>query len=321
MIDIKIQLIREMLRIRTIEELIAYSYHEQEMRCPTHFSIGQEGTAVGVCKNLNKDDRIVSTHRSHAHYLAKGGDLKSMLCELYGKAEGCSSGKGGSMHLVDTNAGFVGSTSIVSGTIPVGVGVAFAQKMKRKNGITVVFFGDGATEEGLFYESVNYAALHRLPVLFLCENNLYSVYTHLSERQPEERKIYKVAEAMGIESELVEENDVLKVYSSVKKAKEYILSQKKPYFIEVNTYRWLEHCGPNYDNNLGYRTEKEFLFHKEQDALLKLQREMEEHGLITEAQMQDWIKEYKEEIDELLKYAKKAPWPQSSTLYKDVYAD
>ena len=256
-----------MLRIRLVEESIANKYSEQKMRCPTHLSIGQEAIAVGVCANLTSQDQVLSTHRAHAHYLAKGGCLNSMMAEIYGKASGCSKGMGGSMHLIDTSVGFMGSTAIVANTIPVAVGLALEKKLTRKKSIACVFFGDGATEEGAFYESVNFAIIHSLPILFICENNLYSVYSGLEVRQPVDRKIYKMARAMGISAQHGNGNDVEEVARKVKHAKTMILKSGGPQFLEFDTYRWREHCGPNFDNNIGYREESEFLKWKKKDPL------------------------------------------------------
>ena len=263
----KNKLFESMLRIRLVEESIANKYSEQKMRCPTHLSIGQEAIAVGVCANLTTQDQVLSTHRAHAHYLAKGGCLNSMMAEIYGKASGCSKGMGGSMHLIDTSVGFMGSTAIVANTIPVAVGLALEKKLTRKKSIACVFFGDGATEEGAFYESVNFAIIHSLPILFICENNLYSVYSGLEVRQPVDRKIYKMVRAMGISAQHGNGNDVEEVARKVKHAKTMILKSGGPQFLEFDTYRWREHCGPNFDNNIGYREESEFLKWKKKDPL------------------------------------------------------
>lgn len=263
----KNKLFESMLRIRLVEESIANKYSEQKMRCPTHLSIGQEAIAVGVCANLTSQDQVLSTHRAHAHYLAKGGCLNSMMAEIYGKASGCSKGMGGSMHLIDTSVGFMGSTAIVGNTIPVAVGLALEKKLTHKKSIACVFFGDGATEEGAFYESVNFAIIHSLPILFICENNLYSVYSGLEVRQPVDRKIYKMARAMGISAQHGNGNDVEEVARKVKQAKTMILKSGGPQFLEFDTYRWREHCGPNFDNNIGYREESEFLKWKKKDPL------------------------------------------------------
>jgi len=263
----KNKLFESMLRIRLVEESIANKYSEQKMRCPTHLSIGQEAIAVGVCANLTSQDQVLSTHRAHAHYLAKGGCLKSMMAEIYGKASGCSKGMGGSMHLIDTSVGFMGSTAIVGNTIPVAVGLALEKKVTYKKSIACVFFGDGATEEGAFYESVNFAIIHSLPILFICENNFYSVYSGLEVRQPMNRKIYKMVRAMGISAQHGNGNDVKEVARKVKHAKAMILKSGGPQFLEFDTYRWREHCGPNFDNNIGYREESEFLKWKKKDPL------------------------------------------------------
>jgi len=259
-----------MLRIRLVEESIADRYSEQNMRCPTHLSIGQEAISVGVCSNLEDDDQVLSTHRAHAHYLAKGGNLNAMIAEIYGKITGCSKGMGGSMHLIDKSVGFMGSTAIVGNTIPVAVGIALSIKIKKLKTISCVFFGDGATEEGAFYESVNFAIVHKLPILFICENNLYSVYSGLEVRQPPGRKIYEMVSALGIEANHGNGNKVLEVSEKVKIAKDNILKGEGPQFLEFDTYRWREHCGPNYDNDIGYREENEFLEWQRQDPLVDL---------------------------------------------------
>jgi pyruvate dehydrogenase E1 component alpha subunit len=185
--DLSLVLLHEMIRIRFVEEEIARRYGENKMRCPVHLSVGQEAVAVAAGKALRVDDMAVSGHRAHAHYLGKGGNLTAMLAELMGKASGCSGGKGGSMHLIDESVGFMGSTAIVAGTVPVGVGLAYGMKLAATDQVACVFLGDAVAETGVFYESLNFAALKSLPVLFVCENNLYSVYTPLHKRQPEGR--------------------------------------------------------------------------------------------------------------------------------------
>ena len=177
-----------MLRIRRVEEAIADRYVEQEMRCPTHLCIGQEAIAVGVCDVLERKDKVFSNHRAHGHYLAKGGDLSAMIAELYGRVTGCCGGRGGSMHLIDLDAGVMGTTPIVGGTIPVATGSAWASALQKRGEVTVVFFGEGCFEEGVMHESLNFAALHKLPIVFICENNEFSVYTPLSLRQPQRQQ-------------------------------------------------------------------------------------------------------------------------------------
>lgn len=251
------KLFYEMLRIRRIEEAIAARYPEQEMRCPVHLSIGQEAVAVGVCQNLLARDYVVSGHRAHAHYLAKGGSLKRMMAEIYGKKDGCCHGHGGSMHLTDLEQGFVASTPIVGGSIPIGVGLALAAKMKKEERVITIFFGEGATEEGVWAESLNFAALKKLPVLFLCEQNFYSVYSPMHVRQPESRSRKGIAAASGLYVDSGDGNLIEEVYAKTAHAVDYIRSGQGPLFLEFVTYRHREHCGPYFDNHIGYRTEEE----------------------------------------------------------------
>ena len=190
----QISLYFKMLRIRMIENEISERYSDKEMRCPIHLSTGQEAIAVGVCDNLGKNDKIVSAHRSHAHYLAKGGSLKKMIAELHGKITGSAKGIGGSMHLIDIKSGVFAAVPIVASALPIGTGIAWANKLKKKKDLVVAFFGDAATEEGVFFESLDFASLHNLGILFVCENNEYSIFSHISERQAKKRKIYKIAD-------------------------------------------------------------------------------------------------------------------------------
>lgn len=249
-------LFRSMLRIRRVEEALADRYAEQEMRCPMHLCIGQEAIAVGVCAALSDNDVMFSNHRAHGHYLAKGGNLNAMVAELYGRSTGCCGGRGGSMHLIDLNAGFMGATPIVGGTVPLAVGAAWAVALKGEERVSVVFFGDGCFEEGVVHESLNFAALHRLPMIFVCENNQFSVYTRLSERQPD-RPIYRLAEAYGMAAYAGDGNDVEEVLAIAKTAVDNARRGQGPQFIELKTYRWREHCGPNFDDDLDYRTAEE----------------------------------------------------------------
>lgn len=246
------ELYRAMLRIRRVEEAIAQRYAQQEMRCPVHLSIGQEAVAVGVCAALRRTDGVFGGHRAHAHYLAKGGDLNGMIAEIYGKAEGCCRGVGGSMHLIDLTAGFLGAVPIVGATIPLAVGAAWAARLKGEDKVTAVFFGDGCFEEGVVHESINFAVLHRLPVLFVCENNLYACYTRLSTRQPD-RPLHGLAAAHGCSVMTADGNDVQTVFEAAQAAVNGLREGKQPVFLECSTYRWREHCGPNSDDDLGYR--------------------------------------------------------------------
>lgn len=312
-------LLRMLLRIRIVEEKIAEIYPQQEMRCPVHLCIGQEAAAAGVCANLDRDDYVLSNHRSHGHYLAKGGDLKAMMAEIYGRATGCCQGKGGSMHLIDLSAGFIGATPIVGSTIPIAVGTAFGAVMRGEKRVSVVFFGDAATEEGVFHESLNFAVLKRLPVIFVCENNLYSVYSPLSVRQPEGRDIYRQVKGYGIRSYQGDGNDVVEVYEMAKRAIKQAREGKGPTFMEFKTYRWREHCGPNYDNDLGYRAESEFQEWRRRCPIERLRARLLKEGLLNRNDIEKIEDGIKTEIEEAIDFAKASPFPGKSTLMQDIY--
>lgn len=315
-----LELYQSMLFIRMVEERIADEYESQQMRCPIHLSIGQEAVAVGVCRALAKTDYVLSNHRCHAHYLAKGGDLPRMLAELYGKATGCTSGKGGSMHLVDTECGFMGAAPIVGSTIPVAVGTAFAAKQRNSNRVTAVFFGEGAIETGVFYESLNFAVLHNLPVLFVCENNLYSVYSPLSVRQPDGREIVEVARGIGIESRQLDGNDVEAMYRSAGEAVSKIRAGNGPMFLECATYRWREHCGPNFDNELGYRSTEEFEAWKSTCPLTRALETLEKNHKISEFEIAGLRASMNQQIDDAFEFAFNSPAPEPDDAFAAVYA-
>ena len=316
----KLMLYESMLKIRMVEEEIAREYPKGEMRCPTHLSIGQEAVpaALGLCVSIK--DMAMSTHRGHAHYIGKGGNLKSMIAEIYGKSTGCSKGKGGSMHLIDNSVGFMGTSAIVGNSIPVGVGLALASKIRKTEQISCIFFGDGATEEGSYYESVNFAVVKKLPVLFLCENNLYSVYSPLNVRQPEGRKISTVAKAMGLGVDEVDGNNAIESFKSIESAVQRIKNNQGPQFIEFSTYRWLEHCGVNYDNDIGYRTEEEYLKWKKNDPISKMKDKLLQEKLISEIQIKEIIAKIEFEIKEAFAFAKESSFPENSEAYIGEYA-
>lgn len=246
-------LYKKMLKIRLCEESFIEPIINKEIICPVHLYSGQEAVAVGVCANLKKDDYVFGTHRSHGHYLAKGGSMKRLVAEVYGKETGCSKGRGGSMHLCDPERGFLGAAPIVAGTISLALGSALVFKIKKKKNVTVSFFGDGATGEGVFYESLNLASLKKLPILFACENNFYSTHMPIKECRPE-NAIYKVGEPFCIPSFLVDGNDVLRVFEAAKKAIAWIRAGKGPVLLEFRTYRLRGHVGPD-DNIQGSRVD------------------------------------------------------------------
>jgi len=315
---ILISLFSSMLRIRMLEEKIAELYSEQEMRCPVHLCTGQEAVPAGVCSHLTEEDFVFSGHRSHGHYLAKGGNMKRMLAEIYGKVTGCCKGKGGSMHLIDTSAGFLGSAAIVSGMIPVAVGAALGSKMQNKKNVTVVFFGDAAVEEGVFHESINFAALWKLPVLFACENNLYATYSHIRSRQPD-REIYSMVQGYGIDSIQVNGNDVISIYEQTRNALSQIKEDKGPVFMEFKTYRWREHCGPNYDNHIGYRDEKEFWKWENRCPIKRLKKIIIAQQIFTDKDLHYITKEISEEIEAAFTFARESLFPGKEELLDNIY--
>ena len=314
------QLLFRMCRIRFVELEIAKRYPEGKMRCPTHLSVGQEAVSAAVGLALRNDDLAVSGHRAHAHYLGKGGSLPAMLAEIYGKADGCARGRGGSMHLIDESVGFMGSTAIVAGTVPVGVGLGYGMKCKGTNQVSCVFHGDAVVEAGVFFESVNFAVVKKLPVLFLCENNQYSVYSHLRVRQPENRSIAKMAEGLGIHAAAGDGNDVETVFDMTMNALKEIRAGGGPRFLEFSTYRWLEHCGPNYDNDIGYRSEDEFLEWKKKDPVTCYQAKLVGKGVLTLEDVARMDDEIKSEVYAAFDFADASPYPQADSAGFGLYA-
>lgn len=312
-------LLREMLRIRRIEEAIADRYAEQEMRCPMHLCIGQEAIAVGVCDALSNDDVMFSNHRAHGHYLAKGGSLNAMIAELYGRTTGCCGGRGGSMHLIDLDVGFLGATPIVGGTVPLAVGAAWAASLKEEKRVSVIFLGDGCFEEGVVHESLNFAALHKLPVVFVCENNRFSVYTRLNERQPD-RPIYKVAEAHGITSYTGNGNNIDEVLSLSRKAVGLARCGKGPQFLEFHVYRWREHCGPDFDDHLNYRTSQEITAGKEGCPIARYMDFLDQNGGLNKSDFEKLELEIQAEIAAAFDFALSSEKPGAHEAQRKVYA-
>ena len=315
-----IELYQSALRIRCVEERIAEKYSEQKMRCPTHLSIGQEVTPVSISSALTKDDLVVSTHRGHAHYLAKGGNLKAMIAEIYGKSTGCSKGKGGSMHLIDKSVGFMGTSAIVGNSIPIGVGLALSNQLKENNFLSVIYLGDGAIEEGVFYESLNFAIVRNLRVLFVCENNLYSVYSPLSVRQPAGREIFKMVKGFGIKSEVCDGNDIEESYRLSQDVAKQMREDGKPFFIEFKTYRHREHCGPNFDNDIGYRSSEEFELWKSKDPILNIQKILLEKNICDINNLCEIKKGIDLEVNEAFKFAEESNFPEKEAAFKDIYS-
>ena len=316
----QLDLYSQMYRIRAVEEEIAKRYPQGKMRCPVHLSIGQEVIPAVFAETVRATDFAVSTHRGHAHYLAKGGNLNAMIAEIYGKATGCSKGKGGSMHLIDLAVNFMGTSAIVGNSIPVGVGLALSVQLKKTDQISCIFLGDGAVEEGVFYESVNFAAVRKLPVLFICENNLYSVYSPLSVRQPQGRSISKMVEAMGINVATGAGSDLMSCNQIMKDAIIAVRAGRGPCFLEFSTYRWREHCGHNFDNDIGYRTQDEFLAWQDRDPLIHLEKALSRSEPGVQLAVDGIKSTVKAEIQGSFDAAEAAPFPAPSESYQDVYA-
>ena len=273
--DLKKELYYTLLLLRRAEERIVAHYAEREMRSPPHLYMGHEAVAVGVCSVLKQEDIIFPYYRSHGWYLAKGGDLNKMMAELYGREDGCSKGWGGSMHLIDLKANVMGTSAIVAGTISHAAGAALALRLQGKKAVCAVSFGDGAIEEGVFHETLNFAALRKLPVLFICENNLYATNTHIRDRQAQP-EIYKRAESYGMPGVRIDGNDVMAVHEEAARAVARAQKGDGPTLIECMTYRYLEHCGINEDLDLGYRTEQEIKDWRAKDPLKRAENFVEE---------------------------------------------
>ncbi len=303
---------KSLYRIRRVEEEIAKVYPTDKIKSPVHLSIGQEAVSVGVCEALEPRDITFGTYRSHALYLAKGGDLKGMIAELYGKATGAASGKGGSMHLIDVKAGVLGTSAVVGTTIANALGYAYAMKYRKQDSIIVCFLGDGATDEGVFHESLNFAALKALPMIFICENNGYAIHTRQTLRQ-RNANVFERAKLYGMPSERIGGNDVLEIYEQVKKAASSLRNgQPGPFFFECMTYRWKEHVGPNEDYQLGYRTREEAEPWIKNDQVPRI------GSMIPPANRKDIEEGVEKEIKEAFLFAEESPFPDYTELFTDV---
>ncbi|MGH7353315.1 MAG: thiamine pyrophosphate-dependent dehydrogenase E1 component subunit alpha [Candidatus Rokuibacteriota bacterium] len=317
--DPRVELLYGMMRIRTTEETLADLYKEQEMRTPTHFSIGQEAVAVGVCAALLRSDVVYSGHRCHAHYLAKGGDLAGMVAELYGKDTGCCRGRGGSVHLNDPAVGVVASSAILGQTIAVAAGSALAFKLDGSERVAVTFFGDGAIEEGIFHESLNFAVVKKLPVLFVCENNGYSTHTRLPVRQPDGIAIHERARSYGMPAQLVDGNDVFAVSAAARHAVSGVRRGEGPFFLECTTYRWREHVGPLWDYDKGYRAREEVEQWIARCPIKRARERLLADGICTNDDLSAFEAELRAEVARAVAAAKAAPFPAVQDLVLGTY--
>ncbi len=313
--------LRMMLLIRTVEEAVAQLVVDGKVKTPCHLGIGQEAIAAGVAANLGPGDRVFSAHRAHAHYLAGGGGPYELIAEILGKKDGCAGGMGGSMHIVDRDNGFYGSVPIVAATIPMAVGAAMAAKMDGGDDIAVSYFGDGASEEGVLHESLNLAASQKLPVLFVCENNLYSSHLDIQQRQPAD-SIARFGRAHQIACEVVDGNDVIAVCESARRMISIARKERIPGFLEVVTYRWRGHVGPNEDIDVGVRrSASELAAWKHRDPIRRLADGMIACNYLTEEQLAELGRGVQDEVKVLCERALAAEYPAKEKLLDLVYAE
>lgn len=305
------RLFTAMLRIRRVEEEIIRVYSSDKVKSPVHLSIGQESIAVGVCDNLRATDILYATYRGHAAYLAKGGRINRMMAELWGKSDGLASGKAGSMHLGDKAAGMVGTSAIVATGIPLAVGNALAMKMQQKDAVTTVFFGEGATDEGVFHESMNFAALKKLPILFVCENNQYAIYSHVRDRMRSEN-LCERANAYGMPAARIENGDVFEVNERARIAVEAIRAGNGPQFLECMTYRWRDHVGPGEDRHIEYRPDEELDRWIADDQIARLGE------MLSPSDRRQIEAEVETEIAQAVAFAEASPFPNTDVMYENV---
>lgn len=311
-----------MVRIRTIEEALAEKIIGGEIKCPVHLYTGQEAVASGACNALKRTDYVYGTHRSHGYYIAKGGDIPSFIAELYGKETGCSRGRGGSMHIVDRNVNVMGTSAMIAGTIPLAVGNALGVQLKKQKKVVISFFGDSATEEGTYHESINFATIHALPIIFVVENNLYSQHMHILDRKPHD-KIAEIGKYYRIPYKVIDGNDVGKVYSTTLESVARARAGKGPTIIECLTYRLRGHVGA-IDNVPGttitdIRDEKEIARWKRHDPIDYFIKKYTKICPMNSATIESIQKKANGELNHAFSYAYRSPYPKSKTLQNYVF--
>jgi len=316
-----IDLYRKMLEIRLTEESFIDPILQGKVRCPVHLYSGEEAVAVGVCAALEDTDYIFGNHRSHGHFLAKGGKIRDLVAEIYGKETGCSRGRGGSMHLIDPGVGMLGGAPIVAGTISLAVGAALTSLIRKDKRVSVTFFGDGATNEGVLFESMNFAALKKIPVIFVCENNLYATHMPVAECRPD-CNIVEIARPFGIASACVDGNDVLEVYGTALKAVELCKNGQGPFFIEALTYRIRGHVGPD-DNIQGTHTDirpqEEIEIWKKKDPIDNFEKRLLMDGVLSELEISEIKSQVHQTIQDAHTFSTQSPYPKESELNAYVF--
>lgn len=311
--------LERMILIRLAEEKIAQMCTEGQIRCPAHLAIGQEAPAVGVAMHLRPTDRAFGAHRSHAHFLAVTANAHSLFAETLGRETGASRGMGGSMHLIARESGFFGSVPIVGATIPIAVGAGLAAKMDGRGDIAISYFGDGATEEGVFHEAMNLAAVLAAPVLFVCENNLFSSHLHIGLRQPKDSTI-RYAAAHHVPYARVDGNDVVEVARVVQEAVGHMRSHSGPFYLECVTYRWRGHVGPREDEDVGVKRKDDLALWKGRDPIARLARALESAGAIPPGSVQRISKDIQHHVDAEWTRAVEDPFPLPSALLERTWS-
>lgn len=312
-----VRLLETMMLIRQFESRVVALYSAQEMRTPVHLCIGQEAVPAGVCATLQDSDYIFSSHRCHGHYMAKGGNLKRLAAELYCRGDGCSGGKGGSMHIVDAEKGVCGTTAIVGGSLPVALGAGLASWLRKDERVSICFFGDGASEEGAFHESLNIAALKKLPVIFVQENNLYATSSHVQNRQAYNGGA-SLAPGYGIPTMRLDGNDPLAVFAAISPAIERARHGGGPAFFECLTYRWMDHVGPGNGLEKGYRSQQEWDQWVERCPVKRLSSRLLDADLVTQDYLDALRDRLEKRIDEAFAYGQNSPWPTTQSLFNNV---
>ncbi|MBT6052603.1 MAG: thiamine pyrophosphate-dependent dehydrogenase E1 component subunit alpha [Candidatus Scalindua sp.] len=319
--EVLTRLYQTMLRIRYCEESLVPPILKGEIRCPVHLCTGQEAVAAGIGAVLEKKDYIFGNHRSHGHYLAKGGGMPELIAEIYGKETGCSKGRGGSMHLIDPQVGMLGSAPIVAGTIPLALGAALASSIRRDNRVTVSFFGDGATGEGVLYESLNFAALKKLPLIFACENNFYSTHLPIEEIRVNNR-ICGIGKPFGVKSFTVDGNDVLEVYEYAQKAVAHCRKGEGPVFLEFLTYRMRGHVGPD-DNVQGSHTDirpkHEIEEWRKKDPIKRIEQYLLRNEILVKKELLVFHEQIRQEVDAAHVFASNSPYPRKEDIDSYVF--
>lgn len=310
-----------MLKVRSLEDEMVKRWPEQEMRSPPHFSTGREGVAAGICAALRNTDQVMGYYRGHAYYLAKDGNPQEFIAEMYCRITGSNLGKGGSMLISSPQTGYMGSSAIVASGIPIATGLALANKMKQSSKIVVCFLGEAATEEGVFYESLNFAALHKLPIIYVCENDSFAVTTPINKRQAKPNNIISRPQVFGITSVKIDGNNPLLIYQTAQKAVKYVKEDRGPYFIEAMTYRWREHVGERMDDFTPGRSKKELAKWMKKDPIKNFQKYLLKKKILTAAKSNKINTSIAKLVKDSFEFARQSPLPGKNDLLTNVYPD